>query len=158
MILNNTTAVEIYSPVTGSLKPIEECPDEIFAQKMVGDGLMISPDDGDVLSPVSGHLVQVASGGHAVGIETSEGLEVLVHVGIDTVKLEGEGFNTLVKKGDNVKKGDVLLEVDWNFLEENAPSTLTPVLITNQDLLQEIKFSEGEVTAGKDIIMEAVLS
>ncbi|MCM3760359.1 PTS glucose transporter subunit IIA [Alkalihalobacillus oceani] len=140
----------IHAPLTGKLVSIEDVPDPTFSQKMMGDGFAIDPADGSVLAPVSGEIVQVFPTKHAVGIKTAGGAEVLIHIGLETVTMDGEGFEAHVKEGDQVQVGDLLVEFDLNLVKEKAASTLTPVIITNQDQLDSvIKEPATETVAGE---------
>ena len=119
------------SPLTGEIKPITEVPDQVFSGKMMGDGFAIMPTDGTIVSPVNGKIVNLFPTKHAIGIESEGGREVLIHIGIDTVNLKGEGFETLVQEGDLVEAGEPLLKVDFDFVGKNAPSIITPIVFTN---------------------------
>ncbi|MEI5909490.1 glucose-specific PTS transporter subunit IIBC [Bacillus spongiae] len=122
---------KIISPIKGELKPITEVPDQVFSGKMMGDGFAIVPSEGMIVSPVNGKIVNVFPTKHAIGIESDAGREVLIHVGIDTVKLQGKGFETLVQEGDVVEAGQALLKVDLDYIKNNAPSIMTPIVFTN---------------------------
>lgn len=118
-------------PIHGKIIPLAEVPDEVFAKEMMGPGFAILPT-GDVLySPVDGRVVSVFPTKHAIGIETDTGIEILIHVGLDTVKLDGEGFESFVEQGQLVQRGDKLLKLDLEFLDANAPSLATPIIFTN---------------------------
>lgn len=110
------------SPFTGELHAIEETPDSAFAEKMNGDGFMVLPSSGTVLAPADGTVGFVFETGHAIGLTTLDGTEYLLHIGIDTVKLQGEGFTVFVQEGQSVKKGDKLLEFDLPFVQAHSPS------------------------------------
>lgn len=127
----------IVSPLTGNVRSLENVPDPVFAQKMMGDGFAIEPTDGVVVSPIHGEVVQVFPTKHAVGLRSDQGLEILIHVGIDTVHMQGEGFEAYVKAGDRVKAGDLLLSFDLTLVQQKAKSSLTPVVITNGDVVSE---------------------
>ena len=118
-------------PVEGKIVPLSEVPDDAFAKEMMGPGFGIIPSGNIVHSPVDGRLVTVFPTKHALGIETDTGVEILIHVGLDTVKLKGEGFESLVEQGQLVQRGDALLKLDLAYLEANAPSIITPVVFTN---------------------------
>jgi glucose PTS system EIICBA or EIICB component len=134
------------SPIKGEIKPISEVPDPVFAEKMMGDGFAILPSEGTIVSPVDGTIVNLFPTKHALGIVSDGGREVLIHVGIDTVKLEGKGFNGLVSQGDKVKKGQPLLEVDLEYVKNNAPSIITPIVFTNLKEGQAVKIEKtGQV-------------
>ncbi len=134
--LRNKVQDKIVAPITGELLSITEVPDPVFSGKMMGDGFAIKPADGTVVSPVDGKIINVFPTKHAIGIAADSGREVLIHFGIDTVKLNGEGFEALVAEGDQVKAGQPLLKVDLDFIAKNATSTITPIIFTN--------LSEGE--------------
>src|SRR6056297_454792 len=143
----------IASPFAGEVSELQQVPDEAFAQKMLGDGFAITPEENVIKSPCAGEIVQIFSTGHAVGIQTEKGLEVLVHIGIDTVKLDGEGFEKLVKNGDKVEVGTPLVEVDLDFISENAPSIATPVIVTNMEKVKDMEIlKKGKVEAETKIL------
>lgn len=144
-------SVSVASPMTGEIKPITEVPDEVFSQKMMGDGFCVFPTEGTVVAPVSGVVVNVFPTLHALGLRTPEGMEILVHVGIDTVKLEGQGFRALVEEGAEVKAGQPLLEVDLAVIRGKVPSLVTPVVFLNLEG-QEIHLTRtGPVRAGDSV-------
>lgn len=145
--------IEIYSPVNGTIVDLNEVPDPVFAQRMVGDGIAVNPDDGIIVSPVDGEVVQLFPTLHAVGLKTPEGLEVLIHIGIDTVELKGEGFTAFIKQGDKVSVGTPLIQVDLDKLKASGKSVVTPVILTNGDVIQSIDKKSGTVRAGMDVIM-----
>ncbi|MGD6845155.1 glucose-specific PTS transporter subunit IIBC [Bacillus infantis] len=119
------------SPIKGEIKPITDVPDAVFSGKMMGDGFAIIPSEGTIVSPVDGKIVNLFPTKHALGLLSDSGREILIHVGIDTVNLKGQGFETLVKENDRVEKGQPLLKVDLDFVKENAPSIMTPIVFTN---------------------------
>lgn len=121
----------VHNPIRGRILALDTVPDPVFAGKMVGDGFAVEPLDGMVYAPVSGEVVQLFATKHAFGIRTKEGLEVLVHVGIDTVQLKGEGFTAHVATGDQVAQGQLMLTVDLEHLKAAGKSTVTPVIVTN---------------------------
>lgn len=141
------------APLSGEMKLISETPDETFSQKMMGDGVVIFPTEGTVVSPCDGVVKMIFPTKHAIGIESKEGVEILIHVGIDTVMLDGKGFECFVKEGETVSKGQLLLNFDLNFVKENAKSDATVVVFTN--LASDSKLSLmtlGQVKANQDII------
>jgi PTS system D-glucosamine-specific IIC component len=119
------------APLKGELKPITEVPDQVFAGKMMGDGFAIVPVEGTIVSPVNGKIVNLFPTKHAIGILSDTGREILIHVGIDTVNLKGQGFETLVAENDIVEQGQPLLKVDLDYIKEHATSTITPIVFTN---------------------------
>ncbi|MDO5755764.1 MAG: PTS glucose transporter subunit IIA [Tissierellia bacterium] len=125
--------VEVKLPLDGKILPIEEVPDQVFSQKMVGDGFAVEPRDGKVYAPVDGEIVLRPDELHAIGIRAKNGAEILIHFGMDTVELKGEGFTSSVNVGDQVKEGDLLLTVDLDLIKEKVPSTITPVIVSNPD-------------------------
>lgn len=141
------------SPITGIAKELSEAEDEAFASKMMGDGAVVVPTDGTIVAPADGEVNFVFPSKHAVGFTTSSGIELLIHIGIDTVKLDGKGFEALVKEGDKVKKGDKLLQVDLKFITENAPSITSPVICTSLNSKQQIRLIKtGDIKTGEDLI------
>lgn len=141
------SSIKIVSPLDGKLTNLSEVPDQVFSQKMMGDGFAIDPTSGEVVSPVDGIVAMVFGTKHAIGINTEDGLEILIHFGIDTVKLNGEGFECLVSQGEKVKAGQLLLKVDIDEIEEKVPSIITPIIFTN---LPEGK-SIGIINEGRNI-------
>ncbi|MFZ5968257.1 MAG: PTS sugar transporter subunit IIA [Bacillota bacterium] len=146
--------IMITAPMKGEAVHLSEVPDEVFSQKMIGDGIAIKPSHGMVVSPCNGTVAQILSSNHAVGIVMEEGLEVLIHVGIDTVELKGQGFRRIANVGDQVKIGDPLIEVDLDFLVSQGKPTITPVIITNMEMVEKLDVTIGNVTGGKSQIVE----
>ncbi len=140
---------DVVMPMTGKLLPISEVPDKIFSQKMMGDGFAIEPTEGKVVSPVAGKIVNLFPTKHAIGIETADGREVLVHVGIDTVNLKGKGFESLVEQGDTVEQGQALLNVDLRIVSEEATSIITPIIFTNLAAGEAVEIKDGSVRVGE---------
>ncbi|CAM4118330.1 glucose-specific PTS transporter subunit IIBC [Mesobacillus thioparans] len=127
----DSAAETFVSPIKGEIKPITEVPDQVFSGKMMGDGFAIVPAEGTIVSPVDGKIVNLFPTKHAIGILSNSGREILIHVGIDTVNLKGQGFETLVSENDTVTKGQPLLKVDLDYIKENATSIITPIVFTN---------------------------
>ena len=119
----------ILAPLSGQAIPLEEVPDDVFSQKILGDGIAIIPTDGKIYAPVDGEIATIAETLHAYGFTSEDGLEILVHVGLDSVKLKGEGFTSHVQAGDKVKAGQLVAEVDLKFLISQGVPATTPVLI-----------------------------
>ena len=139
----------IYSPVTGVAADLSEAPDPGFAEGMMGEGMVVTPTEACVYAPADGEVAFVFETKHAIGFATESGMEMLLHMGIDTVKLKGEGFEVLVTDGQKVKKGDLLMKLDIPYLKENAPSLCSPVLCTELEDNQRIHvLAHGEVKAG----------
>ncbi len=142
-------AIVIYSPVTGIAADLSTAPDEAFAQKMMGDGAVVKPTDEIVCAPTEGEISFVFETKHAIGFTTDSGISMLLHMGIDTVKLNGDGFKVFVKNGQKVAKGEPLMELDLAFLNQQAPSMVSPILCTELEPNQSIKLlAEGPVKAG----------
>lgn len=143
---------EIYSPLNGKVIDLSEVPDPAFAEKMVGDGCAIDPAEGSIFAPVAGEL-SIFPTNHAISFETENGLEMIVHFGVDTVKLNGAGF-TRTFDGDTSKVGDKLVDYDLAYLKEHAKSVKTPVIINNMDLVEALEVvAKGDVKAG-DLLMK----
>lgn len=142
----------VLSPITGFADKIENAPDEAFASKMMGDGAVVTPRAPIVKAPVDGEVTFVFDSKHAIGIKDSNGLNYIIHVGIDTVKLGGKGFDVFVRAGDKVKYGDTLMKLDLEYLKKNAPSIVSPVLCTDMNNRMTIKLlKEGAVQAGEEL-------
>jgi phosphocarrier protein FPr len=144
--------LSVVSPLSGQVWALERIPDPVFAQKMVGDGLSIDPSDAVLLAGCGGKVISVHAASHAVTLLTPEGLELLMHVGIDTVALKGQGFKPRVKAGDEVKAGDALIEFDLDFLATHAKSLLTQIVVTNSERITAWERASGLVAAGKDVL------
>ncbi len=146
----------IISLTNGELLDITKVPDEVFSTKMMGDGFAIKSNDGIIVSPVDGKIGVVFETKHAIIIESTEGKEILIHLGIDTVNLKGEGFEVFVNVGDEVKAGDKLVKMDVPFIEANAKSSISPVIFTNLESNESIKVIEGPVSVGEANRVEIV--
>ena len=144
---------ELLSPVTGNMVPLSDVPDEVFAQKMLGDGSAVKMTDGTIVSPADGTVTEVTDTLHAYGITTDGGLDVLVHVGVDTVSLKGEGFTALVKKGDRVSAGQPIANVDLDVLRQHELPLYTPVIVTNMDAVKSITAETGAAQAGQTVLL-----
>lgn len=147
-------------PIAGRLMPITEVPDPVFSQKMMGDGFAIEPKEGRVFSPVNGRVKSVFPTRHAVALESSVGHEILIHFGIDTVSLNGEGFEACVAEGQEVKEGDLLLKVNLEEVISKGKSTITMVVFVNLEKDEQVIIREvGQVEAGmKDLVMVTLLN
>lgn len=143
----------VLAPLTGKAVSLSEVPDPVFAEKVIGDGIAIIPEDGKILSPVDGEVSSIAETGHAYGFTADNGLEVLVHVGLETVSLKGECFKVYAKAGDKVKTGDLIGEVDLNLLKEKGLNSISPVLICSDLEEKEILYTEGNVKAGESVVL-----
>ncbi len=146
--------VEVVAPFSGKLMSITEVPDPVFSEKMMGDGFAIEPTDGKLYSPIDGTIKMIFPTSHALGIEDSQGNDWLIHVGLETVALNGVGFSVCVSEGSKVKKGDLLMEVDLEHVKANATSTITSVVITNNPEIEFKVLKEGTVVANEEGIIE----
>lgn len=152
--LNFKEIAKFSSPVKGIAAPIEETPDEAFAGKMMGDGIMIMPEDSTVFAPCDGEVLFVFPSKHAVGIKTTDRFEILIHIGINTVELNGEGFKAFIASGDKVKKGDKLISFDIEYIKDKVPSMATPFIFTALNENQRVKLiKKGEVNALEDVLI-----
>ena len=142
----------IYSPVDGIAADLSTAPDEGFAGKMMGDGAVVTPTEGTVYAPADGEVEFIFDTKHAIGFQTDSGIPMLLHMGIDTVKLEGKGFEILVTEGQKVKKGEPMMKLDLEFLSANAPSLTSPILDTEPEDNQRIRpLANGEIKAGEPL-------
>ncbi len=144
---------EIKAPIDGMLIPIEEIDDEVFSAKMAGDGLAIIPIGDTFAAPIDGVITKIFSTNHAFIIKNKQDLEVLVHIGLETVALKGEGFERLAQEGEKVKAGDPIIKVDLDYIKANAKDIVTPILLTGESKFDEIDKNDNVVKSG-DLIME----
>ena len=151
------TIVTIYSPMNGKVIELKEVPDEAFAQKMVGDGCAIEPDKGVICSPIEGQLMNIFPTNHAIIFETIDGLEMIVHFGIDTVKLDGKGFQKLREPGP-IKVGDEIVKYNLDEIKDGVPSTKSPIIINNMEKVEKIEvLSLGKIVKIGEPIMKVTL-
>ena len=142
----------IYSPVNGIAADLSTAPDEGFAGKMMGDGAVVTPIEGTVYAPADGEVEFIFDTKHAIGFQTDSGIPMLLHMGIDTVKLEGKGFEILVTEGQKLKMGEPMMKLDLEFLSANAPSLVSPILDTEPEDNQRIRLlANGEIKAGEPL-------
>lgn len=144
---------EIKSPVDGRVVAIESVDDEVFSQKLAGDGVAIEPMSDIFTAPIDGTITKIFSTNHAYSIKSDRDLEVMVHIGLDTVLLEGRGFEALANEGDIVKSGDSIIKVDLDYIRKNAKSTITPIIITDSSEYKTID-KRLNIVKRQDIIME----
>lgn len=149
---DKSASLKTYAPADGTIVELEEVSDPVFSGKLMGDGYALRPTANDIYAPVAGEVVMVANTNHAIGIKTEEGLEVLVHMGIDTVALEGQGFGLLVKEGDKITKDSHIAVMDLDFIKENGKQTDIMVIVTNSEAINGIALNEKrEVKAGEEV-------
>lgn len=147
-------SIAVMAPVTGKTIPITEVEDQVFSDKILGDGVAMVPQDDNFYAPCDGTVVQVAHTYHAICIETNDGLELLLHLGMDTVQLEGEGFTAHVKTGQKVKAGDKLVTMDRAFVEEKGFTCVSPFIVTNLDSVKDVSFFTGSTIHGETKVIE----
>ncbi|MBW7474218.1 glucose PTS transporter subunit IIA [Paenibacillus oenotherae] len=158
VIQRDISRVSFSSPMQGRMIALSEVPDPIFAGKLVGEGVAFMPDRGELVSPVSGKVIHVYPSMHAIGIRTPEGLEVLLHIGIDTSQMKGKGFAAAVKEGDEVVPGQLLIKFDLQLIRQSGKSLATPMVITNADRIQSWSYAPFKsVNRGQTSVMSVVL-
>ena len=150
--------IDLVAPLSGILVPLERVPDPVFAQRTVGDGVSIDPTSCDVLAPAAGLVTLLHRAAHALAITTDEGVEILVHIGVDTIGLNGNGFTPHVRQGDRVVAGQPLISFDADLIARSAPSLLTQVLVTNRERIRGMTVGTGLVEAGRSIILSVELA
>lgn len=146
----------LMAPLSGVVVPLEQVPDPVFAERLVGDGVSIDPVSQDLLAPCDARVTLVHRANHAITLD-ADGTELMIHVGLDTVELKGDGFTPHVKTGDQVRQGDKLISFDADRVATRARSLLTQVLVANMDTVSSIEARSGVVTAGRDVLMEVRL-
>ncbi|MBM7825080.1 PTS system glucose-specific IIA component [Arcanobacterium pluranimalium] len=141
---------ELHAPFAGSVVDVSQVPDPVFSQKMLGEGFAVQPDDGAeliVLAPVAGEIVKVFKTGHAFAMRTDQGVEVLVHIGLETVELKGEGFNVLAESGQSVQAGEPIVKVDAVRVKAAGYNLITPIVLTKRGQTKDVKISVGHAQA-----------
>lgn len=149
----NFTTSDICSPLTGQVKDITTIEDDVFSSGMLGQGIAIEPTDGQVLSPVDGVVTSVFPTKHAIGVTSDDGVEILIHIGMDTVSLNGEGFESFVKQNDRVQKGDLMLRVDLDKIKAAGFSVITPIVVTNSSSYKVVKIMTNNQVSKGDLIL-----
>ena len=144
---------DVNSPVDGQIVALESVPDDVFSQKMVGDGVAVIPVSNVFTAPIDGVVSKIFSTNHAYSIKSEKDLEVMVHIGLDTVALEGKGFTRIANEGDTVKAGDVIIEVDLAYIREHAKDIITPIIITDESDVKAIEKNLA-IVKSQDKIME----
>lgn len=146
-------APQLFAPAAGEAIPLSEVKDPAFSQGILGQGVGIKPSEGKILAPCDGTVAQMFDTGHAVSMETSFGAEILIHVGLDTVELKGQGFKVHTKAGAKVKKGQLLIEFDIPAITAAGYDVTTPIVVCNSDEFNEVKTHTGQVT-NDDLVIE----
>ena len=150
--------VFIYAPVSGKTLDITQVPDDVFAQKMVGDGIAVEPDSDLLCAPADAVIDNIHSAHHAITMTTPQGVSILIHIGLETVRLKGKGFDVRVKSGQRVKKGDPLIKFDLDYIRKNAKSSLSVIVVTNPEKVNDIRaFDNKRVKSAQDVILELSL-
>ncbi len=147
-------AITIRAPFAGWSSALGEIPDEVFARAMLGEGVALDPAGNELLAPCDGEVISIAAARHAVALREPGGAEILVHVGIDTVALGGEGFALRVRKGDRVRAGDLLLSFDLDRVANKARSLITPVIVTNGDLFRMVRANLDRLVGAGEVLFE----
>ena len=156
--MHTTETLLLLAPVSGPLLPLEQVPDPVFAEKMVGDGVSIDPVTSRLLAPCDAEVLTVHPSGHAITLRTPTNVELILHIGLDTVALRGEGFLPLKKKGDQVRAGEPLIDFAADYVATRAPSLLTQMVISNPESVTSLKARTGYAVAGRDVVLEATLA
>lgn len=149
--------VTLVAPLSGKIVPIDQVPDDVFSQKMLGDGIAVDPTTGAILAPCDGVITKVFGTNHAFTMKTAEGLELIVHFGVDTVNLGGVGFTRNAEQGAEVKAGDQILTADLAVLKESAKSIITSIVVSNMDTVSSLNAGSGDLSAGESVILEVNL-
>lgn len=148
------TKEELVSPVTGTIVPLSEVKDEVFSSGALGKGIAINPTVGELYAPATGEITTVFPTGHAIGMTTTDGVEILIHIGMDTVELEGKGFDIKAKQGDRVNKGDLLGYFDIDYIKEAGKPVITPIVVTNSDqFLDILTLNQQDVVSGEELLV-----
>ncbi len=154
--LKKTKTKTLVAVCDGESQPITVIPDEAFSSGMLGAGYAIEPGNGRFVSPIDGTITSVAATGHAYTILDGDGLDILVHIGVDTVQMGGKGFTPQVKEGQRVRAGEPIAKVDLSLIREKELPTVTAVLITNPEQAGALEYRFGQCTAGKDAVMQCL--
>lgn len=144
----------IYAPIAGQAVPVTEVPDPTFAAGLLGNGIAVIPTDGKVYAPCNATVDMMFTTGHAVSLVADSGAEILIHVGLETVGLEGKCFTVHVQNGQKVKKGDLMIEVDLEGVKAAGLNTITPILICNSDDYSTFKTTVGKAVSNADVVIE----
>lgn len=151
---NTNKETKLVAPMTGKVIDLSKVPDPVFSERLTGDGIAIDPTGDVIVAPADGELTLVFKTMHAFAITLDNGAELLVHIGIDTVSLNGEGFQQLVEAGTKVKAGTPIIKIDKEFILSKGFSLITPVLVTNMDIIKELKTNiDKDVVAGQDEVI-----
>ena len=144
--------LEIKSPVDGKVVDLESVPDEVFANKLVGDGVAIIPQNGEFTAPIDGVVSKIFDTNHAYIVTSDSGIDVMVHIGLETVSLNSQGFSPVVSQGDKLKAGDIVIKADLEYIKQNAADTITPVVISDEKSYKSIEKFYGDMTTDETIM------
>ncbi len=153
-LFNKPKSKDLLAVSTGECKPLSAIPDEAFASGMLGVGYAIEPSEGRFYAPVDGKIVSIAATRHAYTIEDRDGFDILVHIGVDTVQMDGEGFHPAVREGQSVKAGELLAEVELERILARGLPTISAVLITEPAVTGALSFRYGSCVGGRDAVMQ----
>ena len=148
-------AKTLVSPATGKVVLVTDVTDTVFKDNILGDGIAVIPEANEIVAPCDGKIVQIAHTKHAICIETPDGLELLLHLGMDTVNLNGEGFECFVNTGDNVKAGQKIMNMDINFIKEKGYGIESPCIITNLDNIKSFDCITGTAEKGETVVIKS---
>mgnify|MGYP001164661823 CR=1 FL=1 len=151
--MNMLGSLEICAPLSGEAVPIEEVPDVVFAEKLLGDGVAIRPTGTRMVAPCDGIVSKIFESNFAFVLECAHGVALFVRFGIDTEVLKGEGFLRVAREGEAVRKGDVIIKLDLPLLTQKAPSILSPIIVSNMDQITELTKHTGPVTEGETVVL-----
>ena len=151
--LEKKKTLDVYTPVKGKVIDLKDVPDQVFSEKMLGDGMALEPEGDRINSPFEGEVVTIFPTNHAIGLKSKEGIEFLIHIGIDTVELNGKGFERLVSEGEKIDIGTPLIKIDRGEIKKSGKSLITPVIITNMDKIESIERAETKEVGDESIIM-----
>lgn len=154
---NAKNTVSVLSPLTGNSVPLEKVPDEAFSAKFMGDGVAIEPSEGVLVAPFDGTIAHLIDTHHAVILEHASGAQLLLHIGINTVGLKGEGFSAKVDTGDTVKAGQTLIEFDIDRIKAAGLPTITPIVVANQEVVEKLENTFGQVTRGQGTVISLTM-
>lgn len=151
---NNKAKLELLAPLTGTIVKLSEVPDQIFSAKTIGEGIAIKPSENILVAPIKGVIEQLFSTKHALRIKTELGVEILIHLGINTVKLKGKGFENIAEQGDRINPGDKLIKFDADYMSDDEISMVTPIILINREKIDDFEVTDTKkVIAGKDKIL-----
>jgi len=144
--------LEVKSPVDGKVVDLESVPDEVFANKLAGDGVAIIPQNGEFASPINGVVSKIFDTNHAYIVTSQSGIDVMVHIGLETVSLNSQGFTRVASQGDEVKAGEIIIKADLEYIKQNAADIITPVVVSDEKSYKSIEKFYGDMTTAETIM------